>query len=155
MPENFERYTKKPITDLLVDLPLAQAFSPLQLDTLAKHFKAYLLPPGTKLLEEKKPNDYLYFVCEGSLNVVVATPDKHGRPLPVIAKGKIVGEASFFDHADCSATVVTIEESIILSMNRADFLSLGIESPHCALAFTLEVFRLFAQRLRTLISVMY
>jgi CRP/FNR family transcriptional regulator, cyclic AMP receptor protein len=156
MPVKFELYTEKPTTELIQDLPLAQALNPQQIDILAKHFNAYLLPPGVRLLEEKRSNDYLYFVCEGTLKVTTRdAPINPGRPIPSITRGKIIGEASFFDHEDCSATVTTMEKSIVLSMSRTDFLQLGIDSPHCALAFTLEVFRLFAQRLRSLIEVMY
>jgi CRP/FNR family transcriptional regulator, cyclic AMP receptor protein len=146
--KSFENYTEKSTKQLLSQLPLSQAFNLSQLDTFANSLKAYRLTIGSTLMQENQPNDSLYFICQGSLNVVKNTSDNSQKILQTLSTGKVVGEASFFDHAACSATIIAIEESIILALDRASFIELSSESPHCALALALELFRLLTQRLR-------
>jgi CRP/FNR family transcriptional regulator/CRP/FNR family cyclic AMP-dependent transcriptional regulator len=143
----FEPFLDKTPRQLLESIPLANAFNPSQQEIFADYLKAFIVPKNTFLIEENKPNDFLYFICQGSLNVIKRSAQGE-KILKVLIKGEVIGEASFFDHAPCSASLVATEESVILVLDRMNYIKLSNESPHCALALALELLRLLTRRLR-------
>lgn len=74
------------------------------------------LPPGTILINEGQPADTLYILLEGAL--VVSVSALEGRQIARLATGEVVGEMSFIDSRPPSATVQTLEESVVLAIPR-------------------------------------
>lgn len=74
------------------------------------------LPPGTVLIHEGQPADTLYILLEGAL--VVSVSALEGRQIARLATGEVVGEMSFIDSRPPSATVQTLEESVVLAIPR-------------------------------------
>jgi CRP/FNR family cyclic AMP-dependent transcriptional regulator len=148
MSKSFQLYKEKTTKELLDQLTFVTAFNPVQYETLAAYLQAYSIPPGTALIEENQINDSLYFLCEGSVQVIKKSSDESQKILQTLTKGDVVGEASFFDHTPCSASVVAVEKTIILALDRGNFVTLCIDSPHTALALSLELVRNLTLRLR-------
>jgi CRP/FNR family cyclic AMP-dependent transcriptional regulator len=72
-------------------------------------------PAGTVLIEEGKPSDLVYIVLDGLLGVFVKT----GKGENLIAQrstGEILGEMSFIDDRPPTATVKTIEKSVLFTL---------------------------------------
>ncbi|MEM8603902.1 MAG: cyclic nucleotide-binding domain-containing protein [Cyanobacteria bacterium P01_H01_bin.121] len=69
------------------------------------------IPSGTVLIEEGSPTQKLYILLNGKLDVLV---DK--SKVATLGMGDIFGEMSFIDSRPPSATVVTAEESVTLSV---------------------------------------
>ncbi|AUT00067.1 cyclic nucleotide-binding protein [Nostoc sp. CENA543] len=74
--------------------------------------------PGTILIEEGKPVEALYILLNGKLGIFVSTP-RNGLTQKEIAKsvkGEILGEMSFVEMTNASATVKAAESSVLLAL---------------------------------------
>jgi CRP/FNR family transcriptional regulator, cyclic AMP receptor protein len=78
------------------------------------------VPAGTILISEGKPIDTLHILLEGTLLVSVAALD--GKAIARLTSGAVVGEMSFADARPPSATVEAVEDSLVLSIPRAQLL---------------------------------
>jgi CRP-like cAMP-binding protein len=144
----YKPYTKTSITKLLDDAGFFQSFNPSQQEIFVNYLKAYEVPAQTRLMAENENNDTIFFLCAGSVDVY--KQDASSKPVFIrnLELGSSIGEWSFFDHAPCFADVITATLSIVLTLDRNDFLELSKESPYCALAFALELFRSLTGKLR-------
>ena len=91
------------------------------------------IPAGTVLIEEGKPSALVYIVLDGLLGIFV----RAGQDENLIAQrgaGEILGEMSFIDDSPPTATVKTLEPSILFTL------------PKTTLADHLEENRDFAAR---------
>jgi bacteriocin-type transport-associated protein len=104
------------------------------------------LPAGAALIEQGRPVDGLYIVLEGRLRIAVERPSP--RELARIGAGEIVGEMSFLDARPPSATVTTLEPSVVLSIPRADLARRLDEDAPFAARFYRALGVLLAHRLR-------
>jgi CRP-like cAMP-binding protein len=71
---------------------------------------------GTVLINEGKPVDTLYIMLDGTLVVSIAAMGV--RELARLYSGEVVGEMSFVDNRPPSATVKTMEDSLVLAIPR-------------------------------------
>jgi len=71
---------------------------------------------GTVLIHEGKPVDTLYIMLDGTLVVSIAAMGE--RELARLYSGEVVGEMSFVDARPPSATVKTMENSLVLAIPR-------------------------------------
>ncbi len=72
---------------------------------------------GTTLIREGQPIDRLYLVLDGTLTVSVSALKDH--PIAILGCGDVPGEMSFLDSRPPSATVIAIEDSLVLSVPRS------------------------------------
>lgn len=72
---------------------------------------------GTVLIYEGKPVDALYILLDGTLVVTISALE--GRQIARLSSGDVVGEMSFVDARPPSATVQTLEQSLVLAVPRA------------------------------------
>jgi CRP/FNR family transcriptional regulator, cyclic AMP receptor protein len=73
---------------------------------------------GTVLIQEGKAIDTLHILLEGTLSVSVSALE--GKTIARLTSGAVVGEMSFADARPPSATVQAVENSLVLSIPRAD-----------------------------------
>lgn len=73
---------------------------------------------GTVLIQEGQPIDTLHILLEGTLSVSVSALE--GKTIARLTSGAVVGEMSFADARPPSATVQAVENSLVLSIPRAD-----------------------------------
>lgn len=112
--------------------------------SLAKRFiKAGFLeefPLGTKLFEQGQPDNDLYLILSGEVQIAV-----NGRVVASRAAGTHVGEMAVVDHlAKRSATVLAGEPTVTLRLSEHQFSALADEHPHLWRRVAVEV----AKRLR-------
>lgn len=74
------------------------------------------LEPGTVLIHEGMSVDALYILLEGTLVVTISALE--GRQIARLATGDVVGEMSFIESRPPSATVQTLEKSVVLAISR-------------------------------------
>lgn len=75
------------------------------------------LEPGTILIHEGKSVDALYILLDGTLVVTISALE--GRQIARLASGDVVGEMSFVESRPPSATVQTLEKSVVLAVERS------------------------------------
>ncbi len=78
-------------------------------------------PAGTAIMSVDQPGEVAYIVRRGTLKIHVEQASGTNVILAILGPGEVVGELSLLDIPSRSATVVTMEESALLWMGRADF----------------------------------
>lgn len=76
------------------------------------------IPADSVLIYEGKPVDTLYIMLDGTLVVSIAAMGE--REVARLYSGEVVGEMSFVDSRPPSATVKTMEQSVVLAIPRAE-----------------------------------
>lgn len=136
------------IIELLDDFDLANDFNSIQMDKLAKYFKAYSTLTSMTILKEGQINDLLCFLSSGNVDIVKETAAGKNKILQTFGSGKIFGELSFFDRSPSSASVMAKNDAILLVLHREDWEKLSSEIPSIALAVTQNLIKSIASRLR-------
>jgi len=64
-------------------------------------------PAGTDICIEGRPNDRLYFICKGTVEILKTSdsPDRECEPIAELGVGDAFGEMEFIDIQPCVATV--------------------------------------------------
>jgi CRP/FNR family cyclic AMP-dependent transcriptional regulator len=101
------------------------------------------------LIEEGKASDSLYIVVDGAFAVRVAA--LQGKEIAQLRSGEIVGEMSFVDARPPSASVVALEDSLVLSIPKA-MLADRLKDPQFASRFYRSLAVFLANRLRNTVT---
>lgn len=107
---------------------------------------------GETLMRQGEPGDALYMLVSGRLRVYIDEHEQR-RIVREIARGEVVGEMSLYTDAPRSATLVAIRDSVLVSLDKADFNQLLNTSPEVSTALTRQIIqRLQTERILTLID---
>ena len=100
-------------------LPLFAGLPPDQLARLTPHLHALTLPAGATLMHEGQPAEALYVLVLGTAKVEAI--EAGGRPviLALLGPGDLLGELSVLEQTTRTATVVALEETQLLWLDRA------------------------------------
>lgn len=104
------------------------------------------IPSGTVLIYEGKTVDTLYIMLDGTLVVSIAAMGE--RELARLYSGEVVGEMSFVDARPPSATVKTMENSLVLAISREKLARKLIDDESFASRFYKALAILLSHRLR-------
>lgn len=128
---------------LLVKVFFFQELEPEELVTLASIVENEAYKPGQKLFEAGSPSDSFYIIKNGSVMV------KKG-PLVLAAPGvgDPIGEMSFIDRGERSATIAAIEETELLKIPFAALDALFKREPSMAAKVYKGIATVLSQRLR-------
>ena len=123
---------------LFKDLPAAH------LERLNGLLHKKVFPAGASILTVEQPGEAIYIVLEGTVKIYVDQPDGTEVILALLGAGDTVGEMSLVDSAGHSASVITMEKSTILWLDKASFQDLLETTPE----LTNNLVRLLSGRLR-------
>lgn len=113
--------TAFPEPEVLAPLPLFRGLRSEQLLQIGEHLRYKSAPAGTEVITVSRPGKIAYVILEGSVKIYIGQPDGSDVILAVLGAGEIVGEMSLADSLNRSATVVTLEPSSFLMIDRATF----------------------------------
>ena len=116
----------------LSELDLFEGLSSEQLEDLASLIHERTSPAGTSLITAEAPGEGAYVILSGTVKVYVTHTDGTEVILAVLGPGEVVGEMSLADSLGRSASVLTLEDSTFLWMDRAAFLRSMEEVPEMA-----------------------
>jgi CRP/FNR family cyclic AMP-dependent transcriptional regulator len=102
-------------------IPLFAGIPTRELERLASFLYKRTFPPSAPVLIAEQPGEAVYFIAEGSVKVHTIRPDGSEVILAVLGPGEVVGEMSSTDSLGRSASVLTLEESALLWMDRRTF----------------------------------
>ncbi len=100
-----------------------------ELERLSALLQERSFPAGASVLTAEQPGEAVYVLLGGSVKVHLLTRDGTEVILAVLGAGEVVGEMSLADSLGRSADVATLEESVLLWMDRITFSSSLGESP--------------------------
>ena len=110
----------------LSGIPLFQGVPARELERLATLLHRRTFPAGTNVITAEEPGGGTYIILSGTAKVYVTHTDGTEVILAILGPDEIVGEMSVADSLGRSASVLTLEESTLLWMDRKAFLS-GME----------------------------
>lgn len=129
---------------VLAELPLFRDLTERQLSKLSTHLQRKRYAAGTEIIRVNQPGEIAYIILEGSVKIHIDQPDGTDVILAILGAGEILGEMSLADSLGRSATVVTLEPSTFLLMDRATFWASLKEMP----TMTYNLVDILSRRLR-------
>lgn len=89
------------------------------IDWMINNGKRVNATPGTLLIKQGEPVEYVYILIDGTLAVSITVDEgnaKINKEVNKLASGEIVGEISFVEAGKASANVDSFEESLLLAI---------------------------------------
>jgi CRP/FNR family cyclic AMP-dependent transcriptional regulator len=103
-----------------------------QLSKLAAWLHQRTFPSGANVITAEERADSVYVIMEGTAKVYMTHTDGQEVILAILGPGEIVGEMSAADSLGRSASVMTLEDSTLLWMDRYTFLTSMEQMPTIA-----------------------
>ena len=102
-------------------VPLFQSLDETQLDVLATGSLRRNYPRGRTIVAEGEPSQSLYILLSGRAKVQRSDSEGKEVILAVIGPGEFFGEMSLIDDSPRSASVITLESSDFMAINKDSF----------------------------------
>jgi ATP-binding cassette subfamily B protein len=116
-------------------IPFFENLDEALLSALAERFVLERYPEGHTIFEEGDPGDKLYFIDRGEVEVVASGPTGEGLRVALLRDGDYFGEIALLEDVPRTATVRTRTSSLLLALDRSQFLELLQSVPELHTAF--------------------
>ncbi len=136
-----ESGAKPDVLDSLRAVPLFSQVGEADLDNVAALLIERRYPKNSVVVEEGLTGDYMYVIRSGRVKVTKASDDGREKIMDFLESGAFFGEMALLDNAPRSASVRTLEPSILAALSRRDFIGLLRKSPDLALSLIQELTR--------------
>lgn len=120
-PEQELTENEEKTRDLILTLPLFDAFKSDELDILARHMNFAEIMRGKHLFVEGDKGDFMCFAVRGLLDVLKKTSTGDYRVITRLGKGNSIGEMSIIDESPRSATVIARQPSVVIILTKKSF----------------------------------
>jgi CRP/FNR family cyclic AMP-dependent transcriptional regulator len=106
--------------NILSDIKLFEGLTPTQLDWVAHRAHRRVFNTGMNVMLIEQPGEAVYIILHGTVKVHI---EQGGRDviLSILGRGDLIGEMSLIDSVGRSASVVALEDSLLLWMDRTTF----------------------------------
>jgi CRP/FNR family cyclic AMP-dependent transcriptional regulator len=119
---------------MLDRIPLFAALTPEAVATLEQHSAVRNFRKNTVVIQKGDESSTLYAVVEGRLKVSISDNEGKEVILNTLGPGDHFGELAILGEGPRTATVITLEDSRLLTMSRSAFLDCLGKHPDIALA---------------------
>jgi ATP-binding cassette subfamily B protein len=114
----------------LRQVPVFYGMTDEVLESATQLFRGEEHPQGRVIIREGELGAYLYILVRGRVELLRDGPDgKQERPA-ILEEGDCFGESALLEGVPEGETVRTLEPCVLLTLNRANFLSLTERIPH-------------------------
>jgi CRP/FNR family cyclic AMP-dependent transcriptional regulator len=130
---------------VLDKVSLFESLDAVSLDELKTMMVTRVFPKNSIIINEGDENQSLYILESGRVKVYLS--DENGREIVLSTQGpgEYFGEMALLDDATRSASVLTLEESKIRMINKADFEKILRQKPEIALGVIKDLIRRLRQ----------
>ena len=133
----------------LAQVPIFSGLSPEELTFLTERARLRPFSVGETVFGEGERCEGLYVVERGHLRIFKSSADGREQVLSIDGPGSSVAELPVFDGGPYPASAVTLEDSRLIFISRADFHELCMSHPQVSL----KVLRVVGARLRRLVGI--
>jgi len=112
--------TKDNTRNLLADIHLFEGLTPAQLDWIAQRAHRRVFEAGRNLMTVEQPGEAVYIILHGTVKIHVEQSERDVI-LSILGAGDLLGEMSLIDSVGRSASAVTLEDSLLLWMDKVTF----------------------------------
>ncbi len=106
--------------NLLSDIKLFEGLTPSQMDWVAHRAHRRVFPAGTNVMVIEQPGEAVYIILHGTVKIHIEQSERDVI-LSILGGGDLLGEMSLIDSVGRSASAVTLEDSLLLWMDRTTF----------------------------------
>ena len=106
--------------NLLSDIKLFEGLAASELDWVAQRAHRRVFPAGTNVMTVEQPGEAVYVILHGTVKIHVQEGERDVI-LSILGSGDLLGEMSLIDSVGRSASAVTLEDSLLLWMDRTTF----------------------------------
>ena len=106
--------------NLLSDIKLFEGLTQTQLDWVSKHAHRRIFTAGMNVMTIEQPGEAVFIILHGTVKIHI---EQGGRDviLSVLGSGDLLGEMSLIDSVGRSASALTLENSLMLWMDKTTF----------------------------------
>lgn len=144
MADIFDNIQTQIAPRVLAELPLFHGLSLNELLWLGERLRCKTYPAEMNLITAEMPGEVVYIILRGTVKIHIEQADGGDVVLALLGRGDTVGEMSLIDSAGRSASVLTLEESVLLWLDKASFQDALQRIPTLAL----NLVRILAGRVR-------
>ena len=134
--------------DFLLNLSLFDSFKVDELTLLAHHMSFIQLQRGEFLFIEGDKGDFMGFVVNGVLEVLKKSATGENVVIARLAKGSSIGEMALIDKSPRSATVISRQPTLMLTLTSKGFDKLLQKSPTTGVKIIQKIARLLSLNMR-------
>jgi CRP/FNR family cyclic AMP-dependent transcriptional regulator len=106
--------------NLLSDIKLFEGLTPTQLDWVAQRAHRRIFTANSNVMTIEQPGEAVYIILHGTVKIHVEQGERDVI-LSILGGGDLLGEMSLIDSVGRSASAVTLEDSLLLWMDRTTF----------------------------------
>jgi len=107
--------------NLLAFTDLFSGLTAEQLTRVGQQVHRKLFPAGTNIITVEQPGEVVYIILSGTVKIHIEQADGRDVTLSILGRGDTVGEMSMIDSSGRSASAVTLEDSLLLWMDKTAF----------------------------------
>jgi CRP/FNR family transcriptional regulator, cyclic AMP receptor protein len=117
----------------LASIPFFENFAPPEREAIATRLNSRRFADGEVIFMRGDPGSTLMILIEGRVRIGVNTSDGREMLLTIMEPGQIFGEMSLLDGQARSADATAMGETLVLALERVDFLATLRQFPESAL----------------------
>src|ERR1044072_10015959 len=106
--------------NLLADIDLLAGLTPTQLEWVAQRAHRRVFEAGRNVLTIEQPGEAVYIILYGTVKIHIEQGERDVI-LSILGAGDLLGEMSLIDSVGRSASAVTLEDSLLLWMDKVTF----------------------------------
>src|SRR5919108_2605778 len=106
--------------NLLTDIELFAGLTPTQLDWVAQHAHRRVFETGRNVITIDQPGEAVYIILHGTMKIHIEQGERDVI-ISILGAGDLLGEMSLIDSVGRSASAVTLENSLLLWMDKITF----------------------------------
>ena len=106
--------------NLLADIELFKGLTPAQLEWVAQRAHRRVFEAGRNVLTIEQPGEAVYIILHGTVKIHIEQGERDVI-ISILGAGDLLGEMSLIDSVGRSASAVTLEDSLMLWMDKITF----------------------------------
>src|SRR5574338_1599171 len=106
--------------NLLADIELFTGLAPAQLDWIAQRAHRRVFAAGRSVMTMEQPGEAVYIILHGTVKIHIEQGEREVI-ISILGAGDLLGEMSLIDSIGRSASAVTLEDSLLLWMDKVTF----------------------------------
>jgi CRP/FNR family cyclic AMP-dependent transcriptional regulator len=107
--------------NILGAIPLFEGLGYSDLNWIAARAHRRVFTAGTNIITAEQPGEAVYVILHGTVKIHVEQLDGRDVVLAILGSGDTLGEMSLIDSAGRSASAITLEDSLLLWMDKSAF----------------------------------
>ena len=109
------------INNFLITIPIFDRLNSEELRIIAKHMNLIDVSSGEIVFNEGDAGDYVCFVVDGALDVLIKSETEDSIIITTLSKGHSIGEMAVIDELSRSATVKAHTKATLITFSREKF----------------------------------